>query len=378
MKKLLLPLICFVLIIGCTKDDMKNYSIETIDGVTVYKNSNKPSVDNLVISPKEVLRIGGIEDKEFIWPRFLDADDRGNIYIVDAGSASVLKFDAGGTFIKRFGKEGDGPGEMKLPFMINLLNGVLYVASNSARRLVKFDTDGNFIDNLVIKGALPRVMQTVGKDKFICFQLHHKETDKGVFYTHNLVLTDSQAVKTVTLNEYKAKFDPTNNDYLDRFVPYAVGKDKLFVAHNSEDRYRIDVFDFSGQLLHSIEKDYDKVPFNQDETDELNKGLEATFKKFGVRNYFPVKAKYKKAITGLFYDKEGRLLVVSSIPRNENNRYDLFVDVFKDGVFLAKVKMDLGKKAYDFVKLHDEKTFFKGNRIYYLDETRALIKVFEY
>ncbi len=64
--------------------------------------------------------------------------------------------------------------------------------------------------------------------------------------------------------------------------------------------------------------------------------------------------------------------------RNETNRSDFLVDVFKDGVFLKKIKLDIGKKGYDFVKLHDEKIFFKGDRIFYLDETEALIRVFEY
>ncbi len=110
--------------------------------------------------------------------------------------------------------------------------------------------------------------------------------------------------------------------------------------------------------------------------DELNDTLGNIIKKFG-QDYIPVKAVYKKSINSMYYDKEGRLLVASSVKRDQGNRYDFLVDVFKDGVFLKKVKLDIAK-GYDFVKVHDEKIFFKGGRIYYLNEAEALLKVFEY
>ena len=70
-------------------------------------------------------------------------------------------------------------------------------------------------------------------------------------------------------------------------------------------------------------------------------------------------------------------MVASPVKRNQANRYDFLVDVFKDGVFLKKIKLNIAK-GYDFVKLHDVKIFFKGSRIYYLNELEAMVKVFEY
>jgi hypothetical protein len=69
--------------------------------------------------------------------------------------------------------------------------------------------------------------------------------------------------------------------------------------------------------------------------------------------------------------------VASSAARNKTNRYDFLVDVFKDGVFLKKIKLDIAK-GYDFLKLYDEKMFFKGGRIFHLDSAAAEIKVFQY
>lgn len=383
MKKLVLLLVFFALIVGCTKREKKNYIIEVIDGVKVFKNMNIPSDENLEIKPGEIFVIEGLDKnnegsaRELAWPRFLDIDSKGNIYIVDTASASVKKFDKNGEFITSFGRQGNGPGEMIRPFMIALIDDIVLVAGNSAQRISRFDTAGNFIDEFIIKTALPRYLQPVGKDKFVCFKRSYQQTDKGLYQGFNLAVTDTQFRDIAVLLEYKRKFNPAVNDFLEMFTPYAVGKDRIFVAENSESLYKINVFDFSGTLLYSIEKEYDKVLFDQSELDELNQTLEKIIKRFGNPDYQPIKTRYKKAINSMYCDEEGRLLVASSVERNQGNRYDFLVDVFKDGVFLKKIKLGIAK-GYDFLKIHDEKIFFKGGRIYHLDESTAVIKVFEY
>ena len=105
--------------------------------------------------------------------------------------------------------------------------------------------------------------------------------------------------------------------------------------------------------------------------------MRATFKKIGRPYYPPLRSKYKKSINSIYFDKEGRLLVASSVERNQANRYDFLVDIFKEGIFLKKIKLNIGR-GYDYVKLQDRKIFFKGSRIYYLDELEAEVIVFEY
>jgi hypothetical protein len=368
--------------IGCSEGE-KNYVIETENGIKVYKNSGKTSDKELVISPKEIFEIKGMENveesspREFVWPRFLDIDSKGNIYIVDRVSASVKKFDKEGRFLESFGRDGQGPGEMRFPYMIIILNDILFVYDPGGRRLVKFDTAGHFLGNLSIQKYGILFTKSVGKDKAIGFlRKYERAPNGGVYSIFNLTLMDDWFQPIRILREYKVKFDLSINDFLDRYTAYAVAEDKIFVAENSEDKYRINVFDHSGQLLYAIEKNYEKVTFTKDELDELNDTLGNIIKKFG-QDYVPVKAVYKKSINSMYYDKEGRLLVASSVKRDPGNRYDFLVDVFKDGVFLKKVKLDIAN-GYDYVKVHDDKIFFKGSRIYYLNEAEALLKVFEY
>lgn len=383
MKRLLLMAVGIVLMINCSEKGDKNYTISEVGGIKVFYNSTRPSPENLALTPRQLFQINALDDdnevrdRELTWPRFLDVDSRGHIYILDLVSASVKKFDRQGHFIKSFGRNGNGPGEMKSPFLLAILNDVVYVTDPYVQRMVTFDTEGNFLDNIYLKGGLPNYLQSVGKEKFIAFMTQFRQEKDGIYLKFDLVLMNSDFESLSLLREYTRKFDPSTPDVLDRFAHYAVGRNKIFVAENSEDRYRIDVFDFSGERLYRIEKDYQKVAFRPDELEELNDTMRAFYKKAGRPNFQPIKKKYKKSINGLYCDNEGRLLVAPSIERDETNRYDFLVDVFKDGMFLRRVKLDICR-GYDYLKVQEEKLFFKEDRIYYLNEPEITIKVFGY
>jgi len=382
MWKFFLLAICLGLSIACSKSDGKNYSIVEENGIKVYKNLDKPSVESLEISPGEVFRIEGISEKfsdksrEFYWPRYLDIDSKKNIFILDITSTSVKKFDKNGNFIKSFGKKGQGPGEIHNPYLLAVLNDIVFVPSPYTRMMVKFDNDGNFIGNTRIEG-IPNFMQSVGADKFIGFLNYAAKTAEGTRFYFSLMLMDMELKKIAVLREYEQK-SSEYNDLLDRYTAYAFSSDKIFVAKNSINEYKINVFDFTGKLLYRIEKEYQKILFNKEELQELNDGFQRLYKKFGASaGFVPVKATYKKAITSMYWDKEGRLLVVPAVKRDKNNRYDYLVDVFKDGIFLKRIKLDKFK-GYDFLRIHEEKIFFKGDRIYQINEPDAVITVYEY
>jgi hypothetical protein len=351
---------------------------------SIYYNPAKPASGRLNISTREIFTIKGkppipvkIPGREFTWPRYLDVDSRGNIYIVDRTSASIKKFDKRGMFIKSFGAEGTGRGQMKGPFMIAILKNLVYVADPGSRRMVIFDTEGRFIDNISLQNGFPNILGTVGDDKFIGF-MHEVKNESGADYRYcDLVILDLNFQRIAVLNEYKARIEPGGNDILERYSPYAVGKDEIYVAQNSENIYRIKVFDFNGKLHRTIEKSYKRIPFTRYELDEFNFSLSTLYKRLGIEDYNYLEPKFKKSINSMYYDKKGRLLVVASVDRAESNKFDFIADVFKDGVFLGQVKLDIAI-GHDFFKAYDEKIFFKGNRIFYLNETEAIIRVFEY
>jgi len=86
--------------------------------------------------------------------------------------------------------------------------------------------------------------------------------------------------------------------------------------------------------------------------------------------------KTKKAINNIYFDKYSRLWVISSIKRDKTNSGDFYVDIFKSGIFLKTVKLDI-VKGNDFIDF-DEQIYLKNDRIFVLNSTKATIKVYEY
>ena len=72
----------------------------------------------------------------------------GDIFVSDGHvNSRIVKFTKDGTFIKAWGKRGDGPGEFNVPHTIFFdSRGRLLVGDRSNRRIQIFDQDGTFLD----------------------------------------------------------------------------------------------------------------------------------------------------------------------------------------------------------------------------------------
>ena len=72
----------------------------------------------------------------------------GDIFVSDGHvNSRIVKFTKDGTFIKAWGKRGDGPGEFNVPHTLFFdSRGRLLVGDRSNRRIQIFDQDGTFLD----------------------------------------------------------------------------------------------------------------------------------------------------------------------------------------------------------------------------------------
>jgi hypothetical protein len=72
----------------------------------------------------------------------------GDIFVADGHvNSRIVKFSKDGTFIKTWGRRGDGPGEFNVPHTIFFdSRGRLLVGDRSNRRIQIFDQDGRFLD----------------------------------------------------------------------------------------------------------------------------------------------------------------------------------------------------------------------------------------
>ncbi|MEW6507685.1 MAG: 6-bladed beta-propeller [Bacteroidota bacterium] len=86
--------------------------------------------------------IGGIIDTTFAFPTRVRTDSSGNIYVLDMRAKCVKKFNSNGEFQKKYGRQGNGPGEFQSPSRMDILpDGKIIVLDSNQNRCTVFDGD---------------------------------------------------------------------------------------------------------------------------------------------------------------------------------------------------------------------------------------------
>ena len=77
--------------------------------------------------------------------RFISKDPSENIYISNSRAHNLFKFDSSGKFLARFGRKGQGPGELDGPFRIMVTEDYIIVHENGNRRVQFLDKKGRYV-----------------------------------------------------------------------------------------------------------------------------------------------------------------------------------------------------------------------------------------
>jgi len=381
MKKnslcVILVFIALIIFSGCSKKEL-NYTVTEADGIKTYHNKNIPSDPNFKISPKELFTLYGADENEKDSTRIIinigaiDVDSKGNLFILDSRRASVKKFDKNGNFLKSFGRLGSGPGESSFAWSMVILNDSIIIDDYNAFRMLKFDNDGNFIRNFAIKtSGMPERYKRFGKDRIVGYQGYDEVISDVYYSSYNFTLMDSELRKVKELHQNRVKFEQSTYNFFDIFLSaYALSDKEIFFAIKSDTKYLIKAYDQNGEYKYSIIRNYSRQTFNETELNEF--GVKYKDKWYFNNN----KSIYKSAIVQMEYDKYGNLWVFTSIKRDEKNQHDLFVDIFKDGIFLNSIKLDICP-GFDFVN-YDHQIRLIGDRLYYTNTIEQYVKVYEY
>ncbi|MBN2834566.1 MAG: hypothetical protein JXR48_06325 [Candidatus Delongbacteria bacterium] len=370
-------ILLIAIIFSCSKKDL-NYSVEVVNGVKTYKNENRESMPDLVIQPKELYTIKDFDEtitdstriiKEF---GIFDTDSKGNIYILDGGTCSVKKFDPNGKFVKSFGKRGHGPGESSYAWNMTITNDTIIFDDYLSKEMLRFDLEGNFINKFSLTASGPTErFKGLNDGKIIGYQAYQEDEGDDAYVSYNFSLFDDRLVVLKELANKRVKFEQEKYNFFDLFLSAYTHSDKeIFFAEKSDSYYKINVFNFNGEHIYSITKNYIKIPFEKNEMDVFDKRYKDTW-------YFSNnKSKFKSAIINMEFDKYNRLWVFSSIERSEVNRNDLVVDIFKDGVYLKSIKLDICS-GYDFVN-YDHQIKLRGDKLFYVNTVDMFMKVYDY
>jgi hypothetical protein len=259
--------------------------------------------------------------------------------------------------IRKFGKRGEGPGELKvIPGRfynrVNLRD--KYILTESVDKIIFFTHDGKLIRELR-KGELQMAKtQPVGKN-YVALKVHADPKTRLVL--NSVVLFDPEfREKMVLYSQPFVQQGAVPNlkvDMVSDFVHFQVYKDKIYIEESPKG-FVIEVFDSEGNKLNEIQKNYTQIKVTARDREYILNRLKNdpnTRAQGGynvLKNVFkPIYADYFPAIQSLevssdriylqtFHLKNGKEeYVVLDLQGNELQR--LFVPRFENVPLLAEI-----------------------------------------
>jgi hypothetical protein len=285
--------------------------------------------------PVEVFRIG--RDQGESWEtlsqvRDVTFDDGDNIYIADGGSSSVLVYDSHGRFVRRIGRRGGGPGELRAASSIQVTASRRVVISDRGQAaLVVYDSAGNHLRNIGVQHVAGGVrgLYELGADRLLLFGVSPPgESRKG---SALIVDPDSEVTRPVLdfpippmltfrvgTGESTLLVSRTPEYGPDPFVR-ATRDGTIYAQYETE--YRIRIFDTAGAQQRVIERPVLPRPVGDAEKQAWERRRQDLYVVATGRpgpappmSYDVPFAAQMSIVTGLIVDPVGRLWVQRRLP----------------------------------------------------------------
>lgn len=134
---------------------------------------------------------GGTEQSSFplYKPYSLSIDFDGNIYVLDTGNSCIVKYDKKGRFIKNWGHEGQGPGELGVSpsslIRFDKNENLVVTERQFNQRITFFDRDGNYLSSFRTERSADSISIDSKNNVFISVSGNTNNDNLIVKYDHN-------------------------------------------------------------------------------------------------------------------------------------------------------------------------------------------------
>ncbi len=372
MKKLTnIILIIFVLSYCAPKQEKVERIME--DGVEVvvnhiepYRIKGEPSTFTLEeefvidLERDDLAEIGLTEIQDFA------VDSAGNIYFSDSNSKEnlIFKFDAQGNHLKSFCRKGQGPGELPGAPMMMVTEDDELVAY-SGMKLLLFQLDGSLSREVKTNVRNTSGATCLGNGNYLCLIIRYPEewTEKT---TNLIMLYDSQFNEIKELDRIETfPMVAQRIEGITHHILVEVSCGKIFTGSQQRD-YEIYVYDFNGNLIRKIRKDYKKVPPSEEYKERflgMFKFNPDLYEKAKKKTYFP------SSLPPFHYflmDEKGRLYVMT-YERGINPEEYMF-DIFNpEGVFIGRKSL----RGFSILEMLPLNLKIRNDHFYYIEDKES-------
>jgi len=344
MRKITGIALSLLLVLGIWSS-LEAQKIKTVDGVKYIKNGTKPKPPKGVptkFSLKLEATIGYDDDpeKSLAEVGFFVVADNGRIYATDVKDRKVKVFDIDGNYHGQIGREGQGPGELGMPTVIQLTpQNELMIEDATSRRLSFFTLDGEFIremslvkpgtlglTSLMLDGKGNSAGRVVGmEDQQMYLEL--KKFDKELNPLFSVAKTEFQVPNPAT----GVKMDIM--EFIQVYMFDSAGD--LMYGVNKD--YEIQKYDAEGKHFLSIQKDFKPVKVLQEDIDEFTERMSAfsgMTQGVNMMDLFVFPDEFPP-YQSFFLDSQDNVYVRTWEKGEGEDEY--WTDVFdKDGIFFAR------------------------------------------
>jgi len=198
---------------ACAAPGEPGHTFEIIDegGVPTAVSSAIPRYEGEIFRYEKVLELrpdpDNFDETYLYGPRSFTLGDDGLYYVADNGNDRIAVFDGDGNFVRAFGSEGQGPGEMQSPVWVDVKDGVATVRE---RRISRFRTDGTFIDTVTWEGGGSARLADDGTR--VAIDLPQGAKEDGFYYLRSrarIIGDDGEVISTIeSADVASAKMDP--------------------------------------------------------------------------------------------------------------------------------------------------------------------------
>ena len=189
----------------------------------------------------------------------------GNIAVLDKLKHSVFIYTPEGEFIRSVGREGDGPGEFRMPSTIEYdSKGFLYIQDQIAIEI--YDTSYTYIDLIERQYPSPFMIRIVDSGGLVGAQCKFSPGEQGIAFSNTLGRWDEDDTASVEYTSICRDFDPSDGEIdlsesrESTLYSCATGSGRVFCSQSSVDEYHVIGYEPNGsEFLYIEDPDFQRV-----------------------------------------------------------------------------------------------------------------------